>query len=151
MIGSIHGYLPGVTIIVARSRSAVASGAVVLLAALAGCSAGGRGTPSGPLHAAEAFEAALERGDVSTACDMLAPPTRDELAQSAGEDCPKALQQQELPTGGEPADLQVFGDEAFARMQGDVLFLTNVAGRWMVSAAGCSPQPDQPYDCEVKA
>ncbi len=151
VIRSTRGYSQGVTIIVARSRSAAPLGAVVLLAALAGCSAGGRGTPSGPVHAAEAFEAALERGDASAACDLLAPPTRDELEQSQGEECATALQQQELPAGGETADVQVFGDEAFARMQGDVLFLTNVAGTWMVSAAGCTPQADQPYDCEVKA
>ncbi len=143
-----HGYQGIVTITAVRSRGATA--AVVLAAALAGCSAGGRGEPSGPMHAAEAFEAALNRGDQAAACSLLTPPTRDELERSQSEQCPKALQQEDLPDGGNVADLQVYGDEAFARMQGDVLFLTNVAGTWMVSAAGCSPQSDQPYDCEVK-
>src|SRR3712207_6624806 len=113
-----RGYLPIVTIIVARSRLAAASGAVVVLAALAGCSAGGRGNPSGPLRAAEAFEAALEQGDQDAACDLLAPPTRDELEQSQDQECPEALREEDLPSGGSAADVQVFGDEAFARMQG---------------------------------
>ncbi len=128
--------------------------AAVLLAVLVGlaaCSQEGRGSPTGPVRAAEAFEAALERGDASAACDLLAPPTRKELEQSEGEECPKALQQEHLPAAGSAADVQVFGDEAIARMHGDVLFLTSVGGTWMVSAAGCTPQPDQPYDCEVKA
>jgi hypothetical protein len=121
------------------------------LAGLAGCSAGGRGTPAEPVRAAEAFEAALERGDQSAACDLLAPPTRDELEQSQRQECSKALGEEDLPEGGSAADVQVYGDEAFARMQGDVLFLANVGGTWMVSAAGCTPQPDAPYECEVKA
>ena len=88
---------------------------------------------------------------MSAACDLLAPPTRHELEQSDGEPCDEALEQQELPVGATPGDVDVYGDEAIAHLTGDVLFLANVAGRWMVSAAGCSPQPDQPYDCEVKA
>jgi hypothetical protein len=135
----------------AGSRSAAASSALIMLAALAGCSAGGRGDPTGPVRAAEAFAAALERGDRSAACALLAPPTRDELEQSQREECPEALQEQDLPSGGDVADMQVFGDEAFARLQGDVLFLSNVGGTWLVSAAGCTPQQDQPYDCEVKS
>ena len=124
---------------------------MVLLAAVAGCSAGGRGTPSGPVRASESFEAALKRGDEVAACALLSPPTRNELEQSQSEQCPKALQGQDLPDGGSAADVQVYGDQALARMQGDFLFLTNVGGTWMVSAAGCDPQPDQPYDCEVKS
>jgi hypothetical protein len=120
------------------------------LAALAGCSQGGRGEPSGPLTAAQAFEAALARGDEAAACGLLSPPTRKELEQSEGDSCAKALHQQDLPSGAALGDLQVWGDEAIAKMRGDVLFLTNVGGTWMVSAAGCTPQPDQPYDCEVK-
>jgi hypothetical protein len=138
-----------VTITVARSRRA-AVGAVVLLAALTGCSGGGRGGPAEPVRTAEAFEAAIDRGDGSAACDLLAPPTRDELEQSRSEECPTALQQEDLPSGGTAADVQVWGDQAIARMQGDVLFLTNVGGTWRVSAAGCDPQPDEPYECEVK-
>jgi hypothetical protein len=102
------------------------------------------------VHAVETFEAALKRGDALAACDLLAPPTRKELEQSESEKCVKALPGQDIPASAENADVEVFGDEAIARVAGDVVFLTNVGGTWMVSAAGCKPQPDQPYDCEVK-
>ena len=136
-----------------RSRLGAAIVAAVLMTGLsgvAGCSQGGRGNPSGPVRAAEAFESAVERGDQAAACALLAPPTRKELEHSGKEECAKALQQEDLPDGGTSGDVEVFGDEAIARMKGDVLFLTSVAGTWMVSAAGCTQQPDQPYECEVK-
>ena len=131
-------------------RVRAGAGPVVLLAGLAACSAGGRGTPTGPLHAVETFEAAVKAGDGATACGLLAPPTRKELEQSESEKCAKALPGQDLPTAATTPDVDVYGDEAIAKVSGDVLFLTNVGGTWMVSAAGCKPQPDQPYDCEVK-
>ena len=144
------GYHPCVTIDVDRGRGLAALGAVALLAALTGCSAGGRGTPDGPVRAVEAFESALQRGDMAAACDLLSPPTRRELEQSQGERCPKALDEEDLPAVAAPGDVEVFGDEAIAHAQGDVLFLTSVGGAWRVSAAGCTPRPDEPYDCEVK-
>jgi hypothetical protein len=136
-----------------RAQWARAVGAAVLLAGLAGvagCSQGGRGTPTGPERAVETFGAALKQGDAATACGLLAPPTRKELEQSESEKCAKALPDQDIPPTTADPDVEVFGDEAIARTTQDVLFLTNVGGTWMVSAAGCKPQPDQPYDCEVK-
>ncbi len=132
-----------------RGGCAGAVAGAVLAAGLVGCSAGGRGSPAGPQRAVEAFEAALQRGDLSAACGLLAPPTRREL-EADGEPCAEALDQQDVPPVAPAGDLEVFGDEAIAHLAGDVLFLTNVAGRWLVSAAGCAPRPDQPYDCEVK-
>jgi hypothetical protein len=129
---------------------APAAVAAVLLAGLTACSAGSRGDPSGPAGLVGRFEAALKSGNATAACDLLTPPTRKELEQSQSEQCAKALPQQDLPSTADPADVEVYGDEAIARVTGDVLFLTNVGGTWMVSAAGCTPQPDQPYDCEVK-
>ena len=148
--GLSAGYLSGVKMTMAPARCAVAVATAVLVAGLAGCSQGGRGTPTGPMHAVETFEAALKRGDAATACNLLAPPTRKELEQSESEKCAEALPDQDIPTTTSEANVDVFGDEAIARVPGDVLFLTNVGGTWMVSAAGCKPQADQPYDCEVK-
>jgi hypothetical protein len=133
-----------------RLRWSPAAALALLLAGLTGCSSGARGNPIGPVHVVETFEAALKRGDAATACDLLAPPTRKELEQSESERCAKALPQQDIPPAANAADVEVFGDEAIARVIGDVLFLTNVGGTWMVSAAGCTPQPDEPYECEVK-
>ena len=148
--GATGGYLSRVKMTMGPATWAPAVAAAVLLAAVAGCSQGGRGTPAGPTHAVENFEAALKRGDAATACQLLAPPTRKELEQSESEKCAKALPDQNIPPATSEADVDVFGDEAIARVAEDVVFLTNVGGTWMVSAAGCKPQPDQPYDCEVK-
>lgn len=144
------GYLSGVKMTMARVGGGPAAVAVVLLAGVTGCSAGSRGNPGGPSRQVQRFESALKGGDAATACDLLAPPTRKELEQSQSQQCAKALPQQNLPAEATAADVQVFGDEAIAKVTGDVLFLTNVGGTWMVSAAGCTPQPDEPYDCEVK-
>ena len=133
-----------------RARWGPAVATALLLAGLAGCSTGGRGTPSGPVHTVETFEAALKRGDAATACTLLAPPTRNELEQSQSEKCAKALPDQDIPATTTIPEVEVYGDEAIARVEGDVLFVTNVGGTWMVSAAGCKPQPNEPYDCEVK-
>jgi hypothetical protein len=32
-----------------------------------------------------------------------------------------------------------------------MVFLTRWDGRWRVTAAGCEPDGDGPYDCEVEA
>jgi hypothetical protein len=150
LTGYADGYNAEVTMAsVCARRAAFAVGAAIFVAGLTGCSEGGRGTPSGPLRAAQTFEAALSSRDTSAACDLLASPTREELEQSEGQACPQALQQQDLPSAS-VEDVDVWGDEAIARARGEVLFLTNVAGSWMVSAAGCKPQSDQPYQCEVK-
>jgi hypothetical protein len=45
--------------------------------------------------------------------------------------------------------VQVWGDAAQVRVGGDVVFLRRISGEWLVSAAGCQPQPKRPYDCKV--
>ena len=141
------GYLENVMTM--RVRGAV--GAVVLLAGLAACSAGGRGTPTGPMNAVETFEGGAQAAatPLPPAACWLPPPARSSSSPRASS-CAKALPDQDIPAATSGADVEVYGDEAIARVAGDVLFLTNVGGTWMVSAAGCKPQPDEPYDCEVK-
>jgi hypothetical protein len=34
-------------------------------------------------------------------------------------------------------------------MAGDVVFLTVSGADWLVTAAGCTPRPERPYDCQV--
>jgi hypothetical protein len=43
----------------------------------------------------------------------------------------------------------VWGDAAQVHIGGDVLFLRLTSGRWKVSGAGCTAQPEGPYDCQV--
>jgi hypothetical protein len=46
---------------------------------------------------------------------------------------------------------QVWGGEAQVTLATQVLFLAEFRDGWHVTAAGCSPRPDQPYACTVKA
>ena len=111
-------------------------GAVCLLASLTACSAGGRGSPTGPSRAVETFEAAMKQGDAGTACGLLAPPTRKELEQSQSEKCAKALPDQNIPAATSEADVEVFGDEAIARVAGDVCSSpTSAAPGWCTPPA----------------
>ena len=92
---------------------------------------------------AASFHAALSASDGAAACALLAPATASEL-----DSCATAV------LGVPPADgvrsVEAFGRGAQVRMSGDTVFLTQVDGRWMVRAAGCTPRPEQPYDCEVE-
>ncbi|MEW1638929.1 hypothetical protein AB0469_33345 [Streptomyces sp. NPDC093801] len=126
-----------------------------LAVALAVLAAGGCGAP-GPreddaVTAALAFETALGSSRYAQACSLLAPRTRRDVA--AAEDCGRALAKENLPvaTGrASSAVAEVYGRQAKVRLTGDTLFLSQFDRGWKVIAAGCTPRPEQPYDCRVK-
>ncbi|MDA1362146.1 hypothetical protein O1R50_21145 [Glycomyces luteolus] len=128
-----------------RKTLATACGLVVLSGAAA-CGTGQR--ESGASAVAEAFSSAIERGDADAACAALAPETLEAMVASEGEPCEASLTSQELPSGA-VGDVAVWGDRAQVRTEGDVLFLVELEEGWKVAAAGCSPQGDLPYRCEV--
>ncbi|MFC9399308.1 hypothetical protein [Streptomyces sp. NPDC057027] len=104
------------------------------------------------MSAARAFEAALSGARFAQACALLAPETRQEVMGNAA-DCGHALAQEQLPVAGRSgtdAAVQVYGRQAMVRLTGDTLFLSQFDAGWKVVAAGCTPRPDQPYDCQVK-
>ncbi|MEV7529848.1 hypothetical protein [Streptomyces hydrogenans] len=122
--------------------------AAVVLAA-AGC--GGPGPRQDAAAAAgTAFEAAVAAGDHVRACGLLAPETRLQLEQGEQETCPAALAAQELPTAEGVDGVEAYGRQAMVRTGGDTLFLSLFTAGWKVVAAGCTPRPDQPYDCLIK-
>ena len=45
--------------------------------------------------------------------------------------------------------VSTFGTAAQVRWTGEATFLSRYGDRWLVVAAGCSPVPGEPYDCEV--
>lgn len=122
--------------------------AVAVLAA-AGC-----GAPAARQDAAAAagaaFEAAVAAGDHIRACGLLAPQTRQQVEQDEQKACPAALASQELPSRRGIQAAEVYGRQAMVRTAGDTLFLSLFTGGWKVVAAGCTPRPDQPYDCLIK-
>ena len=102
------------------------------------------------MESAVAFHQALDSGDGHAACDLLAPKTVEQLEEQADAACPDALAALPLATGGDPVQATAYGLAAEVVLVGDTVFLTHAPGGWLVTAAGCSPVPDQPYDCQVK-
>lgn len=127
-------------------RLAASSLAVPLLAA---CSGGPQDEPAEA--AADGFYAAVAAHDGSAACAALAPRTRDALEQSAGRPCIEAVTQADLAAPGAAEGVQVFGTGAQVRWSGDTTFLSRYGGRWLVTAAGCSPVAGDRYECQVEA
>ncbi|MDN3243445.1 hypothetical protein [Glycomyces tritici] len=119
------------------------------LALLSGASACGIDQrESGASVAAAAFSDAVAGGDAAAACAALAPETAASVAASEGEPCEASLDVRALPSGAVD-EVQVWGDRAQVRTGADVLFLVELEDGWKVVAAGCEPQGERPYRCEV--
>jgi hypothetical protein len=118
------------------------------LLVLTGC--GGSGRAESARASAEAFEQALSRGDGAAACDLLAPDTAQEVAESAGSSCASGILDEDLPDAAAVRASAVWGRSAQVRLAGDTLFLSRFDDGWKVLAAGCEPQPGQPHDCAVQ-
>jgi hypothetical protein len=127
----------------ACSAATVAVGVVLVLSACSDVSA------DGATKAAEAFTTAQD--DPSARCALLAPGTVSALVEDEGSSCEDAIAQ--LPVGsGNLLSVEVWGEEAQAKLSDDTLFLTHTSGGWRVSAAACQAQgADLPYDCQVEA
>jgi hypothetical protein len=97
-----------------------------------------------------AFYRALDSGDDQAACELLAPKTISELETQADAACPAALSALDLAAGGDAVDANAYGLAAQVVLSNDTVFLTHAPNGWLVTAAGCAPVPDQPYDCKVK-
>jgi hypothetical protein len=137
-------------------RTAVLGVAATAVAAvLGGCGAADRGEVSA---AAQRFYDAVGSGDGSDACRLLAAPTRASLEQSAGKPCGQAVLEEHLPSGGQVAraeGVEVHGQMAMVRWEGETTFLSRYADGWLVYAAGCTPPPDRSahadrFDCTVQ-
>jgi hypothetical protein len=127
-------------------RCLKASVAAVALVLAAGC---GSQQPAST-SVATRFAEALDESDTATACGYLAPETRSDLESSAGKPCPAALSDEDLPSAGPVEDSDAFGTMAEVRFAEDTMFLARFGSGWKVMAAGCSPQPGQPYDCVLQ-
>jgi hypothetical protein len=108
---------------------------------------------------ARAFRAALAAGDGATACDLLAPSTRRAVERQEDSICAAAILDADVPVaaqrddrrrrGTTTPDVDVYGDQARVVLPGDTLFLAAFARGWRVTAAGCTPRGELPYDCQV--
>ncbi len=98
----------------------------------------------------------MHDGDGTAACAFLAPATGKDLEDSGGQKCQEAILTQDLPdTQGLP-DPRTRGTPGRSagprrcRRRGDVVFLSMFGNRWLVTAAGCTPRGDRPYDRALK-
>jgi hypothetical protein len=121
--------------------------AAVAACALAGCSAQGSSQGDAAGAAAVRFST-LARSDAVAACTLLAPQTISEL-QKGSATCAKGLRDADPPAGGRLREVEVYGLDAIARLDADTVFLARFARGWRVTAAGCTPQPEGPYDCDI--
>ena len=127
-----------------RSAVLVAAGPL----ALGGCGAAPGSDAAGA--AAQAFHAALAASDAASACALLAPETLSKLEDSTEQPCTEALPGEDIAPA--PLDrVSVYGQSAFVETSGgSAVFLARFVDGWRVTAAGCEPRPDLPYDCAVE-
>jgi hypothetical protein len=104
--------------------------------AVAGC--GSSGEDEAARQVVDRFEAALTTGRGAEACELLTAEVAEDV------DC-AAL---DLPRGT-VRDVEVWGDAAQARVGDDTVFLREKAVGWRISGAGCTPDGERPYECEV--
>jgi hypothetical protein len=102
------------------------------------------------LATATSFQRAVAGQDTATACGLLSGEARSRLESASGKPCTEALAALRLP-GDDVRSTEVWGGEGQARLAGQVLFLAELRDGWRVTAAGCTPRPDQPYACLVRA
>ena len=107
-------------------------------------------TASAPDEVAGQFAHALFVENGRDACSLLAPDTRSQLVQAAGEPCASAIIEEELPEPGPVEKSSSFGTMAEITYAADTMFLTEFPGGWKVMAAGCAPVPGHPYDCQLQ-
>ncbi|WP_433573613.1 hypothetical protein [Streptomyces sp. CA-251247] len=123
--------------------------AVALFGVLTGCGAVDE-REAAIRSAVERFDAAVAAKDGASLCAALAPGTRSELEDSEHQPCAEAAAGLGLPPAGAVDGMDVYGQEARVVAAGDTLFLSRFTGGWKVVAAGCRPEPGQPYQCAVK-
>ena len=137
-----------------RNHHPVAARALLLVAALAllvgvtGCGTDDDATAARGV--VDAFFAALEGDDGEKACEQLNPETRAALEDQEKSACRDAITQLDLQAS-DVERVQVYGRSAMAELSdGEAAFLDQEQSGWRISAAGCRPVGDRPYDCELE-
>ena len=126
-----------------RCGAAALTGVVALL--MSGC---GSLSADEVESAAATFAAADD--DPAARCQLLAANVVEALVEDEGASCEDAIE--DVPAGsGDVTAVEVWGEEAQARLTDDTLFLTRTADGWRVTAAACRSQGrDLPYTCALE-
>jgi hypothetical protein len=113
--------------------------------ALSGCAPDG----AAPADTAEEFHQALSSSDWSSACSMLLSDTREKTAQEQESSCEDHLRNLQIQEPGTLTRTEIYGRGAFVEFENDAVFLAAAEGGWKITAAGCTPNGEAPYTCEV--
>jgi hypothetical protein len=118
--------------------------------ALAACGCGTDASERDARSAVEAFYAAYAAKDGAGACRQLSEDASSALETSEKEPCERAVLSVELKRAP-IARTSVWVTSAEVKLaNGGAVFLDEIGGRWRIGAAGCSPLPGQPYDCDLE-
>jgi hypothetical protein len=102
----------------------------------------------GAIAVARSFVAAVSKHDGGAACDLLTDDARDAVTGATDASCADAVVNVK-EQGSDVGRVAVWGDSAQVHIGSDVVFLLRERDGWQVSAAGCTPQTDAPYKCDV--
>jgi hypothetical protein len=122
--------------------------AAVSLAALACAGCGMAAEKDGVREAASALFRDVRNGDGAAACGRLVPQAASGL-ETGGTRCEDEILKLGL-SGGPLGPVEVWSEYARVRAGGDTVFLTRWGDGWRVTAAGCEPREEGPYDCEIQ-
>jgi hypothetical protein len=116
---------------------------------VSGCSALNPGTDAA-VDTVQRFHGELAAGNAGQACALLAPNTVEGVEEGESGSCPVKLAQLSLPQSGAVTDSRAYGRSAQVLLRDDTVFLTRSGDEWKITAAGCTPRGERPYDCDVK-
>jgi hypothetical protein len=136
-----------------RSRSNVAApgsmllgaACLLVLAAVTSCAPDAASAAS----AAQDFHRAVDASDWSAACALLQPETREKTVDQVGGSCEAGLEALQLPEAGPLMKTEAYGREALVKFDNDAVFVAVSGSGWQITAAGCRPQGESAYSCEV--
>jgi hypothetical protein len=126
-----------------RRCGRLSAGVALVLGAVA-CSSAEQPAVEG---AVTRFAGAIARHDGAAACALLTDDAR-RSTETFGRSC--AEQVATLPDPGGVEQVEVWSDVAQVRLAGDTVFLVRFPDGWRVGAAGCTPEEEAPYQCEVQ-
>ena len=129
-----------------------ATAALVLLALLAdGC--GTAGDRRDARTVTQRFVDAVHAKAGARACAALDASAVQALEQQEKSPCPQAVTSLQV-SGRRALHAVVYLDEARVDLtggrSGEAVFLGRTSDGWRISAAGCTPKGDEPYDCDLE-
>ena len=99
----------------------------------------------------ERFAAAIEAKDGAGACALLTEDAVTALQSQEKKSCEDAILSLDL-SGGRAVFVDVADTSAVVDLsEGDRAYLDKTPSGWRIGAAGCKPQPNRPYDCELES